>query len=112
MEAAAEQRYQSKIDELENSIAQTKQKLAALQNTNPSDQKTVLSPQQQAEIKKFRENEAKSDKELKQVRKDLRQEIDSLQNTLKWINIAAVPLLITLAGLGFAIFKRQSRAAR
>ena len=112
MEAAAEQRYQSKIDELENSIAQTKQKLAALQNTNPSDQKTVLSPQQQAEIKKFRENEAKSDKELKQVRKDLRQEIDSLQNTLKWINIAAVPLLIALAGLGFAIFKRQSRAAR
>jgi gliding motility-associatede transport system auxiliary component len=112
MEAAAEQRYQSKIDELENSIAQTKQKLAALQSTNPSDQKTVLSPQQQAEIKKFRENEAKSDKELKQVRKDLRQEIDSLQNTLKWINIAAVPLLITLAGLGFAILKRQSRAAR
>jgi ABC-type uncharacterized transport system involved in gliding motility auxiliary subunit len=112
MEAAAEQRYQSKIDELENSIAQTKQKLAALQSTNPSDQRTVLSPQQQAEIKKFRENEAKSDKELKQVRKDLRQEIDSLQNTLKWINIAAVPLLITLAGLGFAIFKHQSRAAR
>ena len=112
MEAAAEQRYQSKIDELENSIAQTKQKLAALQNSNPSDQKTVLSPQQQAEIKKFQENEAKLDKELKQVRKDLRQEIDSLQNTLKWINIAAMPLLVTLAGLGFAIFKRQSRAAR
>ena len=112
MEAAAEQRYQSKIDELENSIAQTKQKLAALQNSNPSDQKTVLSPQQQAEIKKFQENEAKFDKELKQVRKDLRQEIDSLQNTLKWINIAAMPLLVTLAGLGFAIFKRQSRAAR
>jgi ABC-type uncharacterized transport system involved in gliding motility auxiliary subunit len=112
MEAAAEQRYQSKIDELENSIAQTKEKLAALQNTNPSDQKTVLSPQQQAEIKKFRENEAKFDKELKQVRKDLRQEIDSLQNTLKWVNIAAVPLIVTLAGLGFAMFKRQSRAAR
>jgi ABC-type uncharacterized transport system involved in gliding motility auxiliary subunit len=112
MEAAAEQRYQSKIDELENSIAQTKQKLATLQNSNPSDQKTVLSPQQQAEIKKFRENEAKFDKELKQVRKDLRQEIDSLQNTLKWINIAAMPLLVTVAGLGFAIFKRQSRAAR
>jgi ABC-type uncharacterized transport system involved in gliding motility auxiliary subunit len=112
MEAAAEQRYQSKIDELENSIAQTRQKLAALQNSNPTDQKTVLSSQQQAEIKKFQENEAKLDKELKQVRKDLRQEIDSLQNTLKWINIAAMPLLVTLAGLGFAIFKRQSRAAR
>jgi ABC-type uncharacterized transport system involved in gliding motility auxiliary subunit len=112
MEAAAEQKYQSKIDELEASIAATRQKLAALQNANPSDQKTVLSAQQQAEIKKFRENEAKFDKELKQVRKDLRQEIDSLQNILKWINIAAMPLLVTVGGLGFAWFKRQSRAAR
>jgi gliding motility-associatede transport system auxiliary component len=112
MEAAAEQKYQSKIDELEASIADTKQKLAALQNVNPSDQKTVLSPQQQAEIKKFRENEAKFDKELKQVRKDLRQEIDSLQNILKWVNIAAMPLLVTVIGLGFAWSKHQSRAAR
>jgi ABC-type uncharacterized transport system involved in gliding motility auxiliary subunit len=112
METAAEQKYQSKIDELEASIAQTRQKLAALQNANPSDQKTVLTPQQQAEIKKFRENEAKFDKELKQVRKDLRQEIDSLQNILKWINIAAMPLLVTVLGLGFAWFKHQSRAAR
>jgi ABC-type uncharacterized transport system involved in gliding motility auxiliary subunit len=112
MEATAEQKYQSKIDELEASIAQTRQKLAALQNANPSDQKTVLTPQQQAEIKKFRENEAKFDKELKQVRKDLRQEIDSLQNVLKWINIAGMPLLVTVIGLGFAWFKHQSRAAR
>jgi ABC-type uncharacterized transport system involved in gliding motility auxiliary subunit len=112
MKAAAEQRYQSKIDELENNLAETRQKLADLQSGKQSDQKMVLSPEQQAEIKKFREREAKANRELKQVRKDLRQEIDSLQDTIKWANIAAMPAVVTLAGLGLAVWKRRKRAAR
>ncbi|MBV9490288.1 MAG: Gldg family protein [Verrucomicrobia bacterium] len=112
MEAAAEQRYQSKIDELENNLAETRQKLANLQTGKQADQKMVLSPEQQAEIKKFRENEAKINRELKEVRKDLRQEIDSLQDTIKWIDIAAMPAVVTLAGLSLAFWKRRRRAAR
>jgi ABC-type uncharacterized transport system involved in gliding motility auxiliary subunit len=46
------------------------------------------------------------------VRKDLRGEIDSLQNNLKWINIAGMPLLVTVAGLLLAWMKRTKRAAR
>lgn len=112
MEAAAEQRYQSKIDELENNLSATREKLSDLQTGKQSDQKTVLSPEQQAEIKKFQENEAKINRELKQVRKDLRQEIDSLQDTIKWIDIAAMPAVVTLAGLSLALWKRRKRAAR
>jgi ABC-type uncharacterized transport system involved in gliding motility auxiliary subunit len=112
MEAAAEQRYQSKIDELQDNLAQTRQKLASLQTGKQADQKTLLSPEQQAEIKKFQENEAQISQELKQVRKNLRFEIDSLQNTLKWVAIAAMPLVITLAGLLLAHLKRSRRAAR
>lgn len=112
MEAAAEQRYQSKIDELENNLSATREKLADLQTGKQSDQKTVLSPEQQAEIKKFQENEAKINRELKQVRKDLRQEIDSLQDAIKWIDIAAMPAVVTLAGLSLALWKRRNRAAR
>ena len=65
MEAAAQQKYQSKIDDLEDNLNQTRQKLAALQTSKQSDQKTLLSPEQQAEIKKFQENEATVNKELK-----------------------------------------------
>lgn len=112
MEAAAEQRYQSKIDELENNLTATREKLSDLQTGKQSDQKTVLSPEQQAEIKKFQENEAKINRELKQVRKDLRQEIDSLQDSIKWLDIAAMPAVVTLAGLSLALWKRRKRAAR
>jgi ABC-type uncharacterized transport system involved in gliding motility auxiliary subunit len=112
MQAAAEERYQSKIDELEDNLNQTRQKLAALQNSKQTDQKTLISPEQQAEIKKFQESEATINKELKQVRKSLREEIDSLQNTVKWIDIVGMPIVVTLIGLTLAIVKRRRRAAR
>jgi len=112
MEAAAQEKYQGKITELEDSLNQTRQKLTELQTGKQADQRTLLSPEQQAEIKKFHENEANVNRELKQVRKDLRGEIDSLQNNLKWINIAGMPLLVTVAGLLLAWMKRTKRAAR
>jgi ABC-type uncharacterized transport system involved in gliding motility auxiliary subunit len=112
MEAAAQDKYQSKIDELETGLTQARQKLSELQSAKQADQKSVLSPEQQAEIKKFQENEAQIDKQLKQVRKELRQEIDSLQNWLKWVNIALMPVVVACVGLGLAFFKKRSRAAR
>ena len=112
METAAQQKYQSKIDELEDNLNQARQNLAALQTSKQSDQKMLLSPEQQAEIKKFQENEATVNRELKQVRKNLRQEIDSLQTTVKWVDIAAMPVIVTLVGLALALVKRRRRAAR
>jgi ABC-type uncharacterized transport system involved in gliding motility auxiliary subunit len=112
MEAAAQQKYQSKIDDLEDNLNQTRQKLAALQTSKQSDQKTLLSPEQQAEIKKFQENEATVNKELKEVRKNLRQEIDSLQTTVTWVDIAGMALIVTIVGLVLALVKRSRRAAR
>jgi ABC-type uncharacterized transport system involved in gliding motility auxiliary subunit len=112
MEAAAQDKYQSKIDELETGLTQAREKLSELQSAKQTDQKSVLSPEQQAEIKKFQENEAQIDRQLKQVRKELRQEIDSLQNWLKWVNIALMPVVVTCIGLGLAFLKKRSRAAR
>jgi hypothetical protein len=71
-----------------------------------------LSPEQQAEIKKFQENEVTVSQALKQVRKNLRQEIDSLQDTLKWIDVAGMAFIVTLVGLTLAFLKRRKRAAR
>jgi len=112
MEARAEEKYQSKIDELETSLADTRQKLSDLQGGKQTDEQTVLSPEQQAEIKKFHSSEAKINQELKQVRKNLRQEIDSLQNKLKWLNVLGMPVLVTIVGLTLAGIKRRKRAAR
>jgi hypothetical protein len=51
-------------------------------------------------------------RELKNVRRTLRREIDSLENRLKWVNIAAMPLAIALTGIAVALYKRKKTAAR
>jgi len=42
------------------------------------------------------------------MRRKLRSEIDSLENRIKWINIAAMPIVVILAGFVFALMKRRT----
>ncbi len=112
MQAQAEDRYRSKIKELEKSLSDTQTRLNELQKNKESGQRFILSPAQQAEIQNFRKKEAEVKKELKEVRKNLRQDIDSLENRLKWINIAGMPLLVTVSGVSLALIKRKKTAAK
>lgn len=114
MQAAAEDRFRSKIAELEKSLQDTQTKLNELQQAKQGSgqQKFILSPEQQAELTKFKQKQAEANKELKQVRKDLRREIDSLENRLKWLNIAGMPLVVTAAGISLALVKRKRTAAK
>ena len=41
------------------------------------------------------------------MRKQLRSEIDSLENRVKWLNIAGMPLVVIFAGFGLAGLKRR-----
>jgi hypothetical protein len=50
--------------------------------------------------------------QLKEERKKLRVGIDSLENSIKWINIALMPALVAAAGVGLAILRHKRRAAR
>ena len=45
------------------------------------------------------------------MRRQLRASIDSLENRLKWINIAGMPLAVIVAGLIFTAVKRKRTAA-
>jgi signal transduction histidine kinase len=51
-------------------------------------------------------------KELKEVRKTLREETESLQLWTKVINIGLVPLLVMVLGIALAIIKRRQANAR
>ncbi|MBI4327027.1 MAG: Gldg family protein, partial [Chloroflexi bacterium] len=95
MQAEAEERYRSKIKDLEKSLSDAQTRLNELQKSKEKGQRFILSPEQQAEIQKFQQKQGEVKKELKQVRKNLRREIDSLENRLKWVNIAGMPFLVT-----------------
>jgi hypothetical protein len=63
-------------------------------------------------LTKLRRDEAETRKHLKQVQKDLRKEIVSLQQRVKWLNIWAVPLAVTASGIVVAIIKRRKTSAK
>ena len=112
MQAEAEERYRSKIKDLEKGLSDTQTRLNELQKSKEKGQRFILSPEQQAEIQKFQQKQGEAKKELKQVRKNLRREIDSLENRLKWVNIAGMPILVTITGLSLAMIKRKKTAAK
>lgn len=111
----AEEKYRSEIRALEEKRQQTQTKLNELQR-NRTDlsqgQRFVLSPEQQAELEKLRKQEVETNKELKQMRRDLRKDVDALETFLKWGNIALVPIFIAFIGVFIALIKRIQTAAR
>lgn len=111
LQANAEANYRTKIKELENSLSETQRNLNELQKSKEGGQRFILSPEQQQELVNFRKKEADVKVQLKQMRKQLRREIDSLENWIKWLNIAGMPLAVILTGFGRAAMKRK-RAPR
>jgi ABC-type uncharacterized transport system involved in gliding motility auxiliary subunit len=112
LQAAAERQYQEQIRQLEDNLAKAQQELSDLQQQKSGDQKFILSPDQQNAIAKYKQTEAESRRQLKQVRKQFRQEIDALETRVKWANIALVPVIVGLFGLMVAIIKKRRSVAR
>jgi ABC-type uncharacterized transport system involved in gliding motility auxiliary subunit len=107
IQSKAEQKYITQIQALESELQKTQQRLNDMQRQKSQNQRFILSPEQQQEIKKFKETEASAKKELKTLRKQLRREIDSLEAKVKWVNIALIPALIALFGICLAVYKHS-----
>ncbi|MBW1982744.1 MAG: Gldg family protein [Deltaproteobacteria bacterium] len=111
LQSRAQERWLAKEKELAKRAEETNKKLRELQQRKNSSQKLILSPEQEAEIDRFRQEKRKIDRELKEVRKNLRADIESLGTRLKWLNILAMPIVVCFAGILFAIY-RQRRMRR
>ncbi len=107
LQADADANYRSQIKELEQSLAETQRKMNELQKNKENGQRFILSPEQQQELVNFRKTEAEAKVQLKQTRKKLRAEIDSLENRIKWVNIAGMPIAVIIVGFGLAMMKRR-----
>ncbi|HNQ87769.1 MAG TPA: Gldg family protein [Verrucomicrobiota bacterium] len=112
IQAQAEEQYRARIKQLEQDLQDAQQKISELQRGKETNQRFILSKEQQDEIKRFHQKEAEAKRELKEVRKQLRREIDALETRLKWVNIAAMPFLVTVAGVSLAMVKRKKTAAK
>ena len=109
MKRAAEQNSRGKEQQLQQQLSDTERKLTELQSGKAKGSEMVLSPAQQSELQSFLQKKVEIRKQLRQVRRDLDKDIDALGSRLKFIDIALMPILITIAALLFAAWKRRRR---
>jgi ABC-type uncharacterized transport system involved in gliding motility auxiliary subunit len=112
-EAEASQKFQGVVDELQKKAEAAQQKINELQaQKSGKDQRFIMSPEQQAELAKLEKENVETEKKLRAVKKDLAKEVDSLKTTLAIRNIFAVPIVVVVAGICLAIYKRKLSAAK
>jgi ABC-type uncharacterized transport system involved in gliding motility auxiliary subunit len=111
LEAEAQKQYFGKIQALEEELQKTTARMQELQRAQGgkggAQSGQILTPEQQAELERFRKTAAQTRLELKEVRRNLRQDAESLVFWTKVANIALMPLLVALAGLGVALIRRR-----
>jgi len=111
LERQARERWQEEERKLTARLQETQQRLQALQQAKEEDQKYILSPEQQREIEAFQEQQFETQQQLREVRKNLRKEIERLGLQIKVTNMAAMPLLVALFGILHA-WRRRRKALR
>ncbi|MCZ6502751.1 MAG: Gldg family protein [Gammaproteobacteria bacterium] len=105
----AETRYLQNANDLQARLAETERKLGELQSTTGNENILSLSPEQETAIMQFQDEKLRIRKQLRDVRHQLNKDIDTLGSTLKFLNIALVPLLLTMLLLAVN-FLRMSRS--
>lgn len=110
LKVAADDRFRLKEQELQTELSATEHKLIELQNSKDNDQKMLLSSAQQEQLEHFINRKLEIRKELRNVRRHLDAEIDDLGASLKFINIALLPILLGLGSLLFLGWQAKQKA--
>ena len=109
MEIQANKKYQEKLTALESRLQQVQAKLGELQGKKGEANKLIASPEITKAIGDFQKQQATLQRERREIRRALREDIDALENRLLLINLIASPLLIGAFGFWFARARKASR---
>jgi ABC-type uncharacterized transport system involved in gliding motility auxiliary subunit len=92
----AEARYLTSANDLQAQLADTERQLSELQASRDEQTQLSMSPEQESALLQFQAQKLRIRKELRDVRHQLDKDIEALGTTLKFINIALLPLLLVL----------------
>lgn len=93
----AEAKFRDREQQLTARLEETEQKIGELQSQRADSGSMLLSPEQRAEIERFRAEQLATRKELRAVQHNLERNIERLGTLVKFINIGLVPVLVLLA---------------
>ena len=108
LKQAAQDQYYENEQALQQQLDETEKRLAELEEQRDKDTLT-LSPEQQATLNGFQQEKLRIRKALRDVRHELDKDIEGLGTWLKVLNIAILPIILTLILLVLAQFILRKR---
>ena len=112
LQSQAELRLRSEEQALTKKLEETQQKLADVQTKAESGGEAILTPEQLATIEEFRAEMLNTRQQLRGVQRALREDIDTLDAWLKFVNIGLIPILVALFAIGLGVAWRRRRSRR
>ena len=111
-QAAAQKTFQAEIEKFQKEAQESQRRIAEIQSKREGTKKLILSPEAATELEVLRKKEIDANKQLRVVQRNLNKEVKSLEFWTKVLNIAAVPLAVTAAGLIFGIVRKNRTVAK
>lgn len=105
LQREADERLRQEETALLERLSQTEQQLVALNQEGSSG----ISPEQEAQIEQFMQQQMETRRQLRDVQFQLNQEIDELGTILKMINTALIPALLIIAVLIISLMQSTRR---
>jgi ABC-type uncharacterized transport system involved in gliding motility auxiliary subunit len=106
----AERRYREKEQALNAKLKDLQGKLQKMETKSGEGGQILHSDKDRQTIEGFRNEMLEVRRQLRTVQADLRRDIDNLDGWLKFLNIAAVPLLIGIGGIAVGLSRRRRQA--
>lgn len=107
LEKKAQKRWQEEETELIYKLQETEFRIQQLEFAKNEEEQYLVTPEQQQEMEKFRRQAAETQQKLRDVRKNLRKDIETLGLRLKVINISTVPAIVALWGIAHGWRRRR-----
>ncbi len=96
-----EQQLQAKLEDAQATIKELQQQSGV--------SGVIMSDQQAEKIEESRRQQLEVRKELREVKHNLRKDIEQLASRLRFINIGLIPMLIALVAIGIGVYRVYSR---
>ena len=111
LKADAELKYKNRILELERDFAQAQARLNALKRAEEADPDSADAAARRKETQSFQIKVAAARRELKEMRANLKSDLDRLDTRIRILNIVVVPAALALIGVAWSVI-RLSRGRR
>jgi ABC-type uncharacterized transport system involved in gliding motility auxiliary subunit len=105
----ADARFRETEQRLQAELADTERRLGELQSAREDSGSLFMSPEQEAELDRFRDEQLRIRQELRTVQRELDSSIDNLGAAIKLINILVIPLALGVLAVVVLALRRPGR---